>query len=409
MHFAFINDTVDALLDGDAVDRQNNKIRQAFESTPARQKKILLLSVSAGAGHTRAAEAIRSCIERDHPGAVAVHIDVMDFVPQVFRSIYTDLYITLVTRFPALWGVLYRSMNTVSPSATARKIRQGIQRLNTGKLLKEIAMIGPDAIICTHFLPAEILSSLIQSGGTHCPVWVQVTDFDLHRIWVYQGMAGYFSASEEVAFCMRAQGISTQAIHITGIPVMPAFSDVLDRNECAREFGLDPERMTILLMGGGAGLGKLDETAVKLLAIDADFQLVVLAGKNAKLLRTLNILSKRFPGRLIPQGYTNRMERLMTCADVAITKPGGLTTAECLALGLPMIVHSPIPGQEERNADFLLEQGAALKASDAETLEYKVRFLLGSPARLAEMRTRAKALGRPYAAESVASTVLRNR
>lgn len=407
MHFAYISDTLDSLRERDAVARHGT-VGQGFESLPVRQKRVLLLSVSAGFGHIRAADAIRACIEKHHPDVIAMHIDVMDFVPRIFRSIYTDFYITLVARFPTIWGLLYRGMDTASSGGIARKIRLGIQRLNTVKLLKEIALIDPDAIICTHFLPAEILSSLAKAGGLHSPVWVQVTDFDLHRIWVHQGMAGYFSASEEAAFRMRAQGISSQSIHFTGIPVMPAFSEALDRKQCAREFGIDPERMTLLLMGGGAGIGKLDEMAAKLLAMDADFQLVVLTGKNEKLLRALHILSNRFPGRLMPQGYTTRMERLMACADVAITKPGGLTTAECLAVGLPMIVHSAIPGQEERNADFLLEQGAALKACDAVALEYKVRFLLESPAKLADMRAKAKALGRPSAAESVASIVLRN-
>jgi processive 1,2-diacylglycerol beta-glucosyltransferase len=162
------------------------------------------------------------------------------------------------------------------------------------------------------------------------------------------------------------------------------------------------------MMGGGAGLGSLSEMAARLLAMDADFQLIVLAGKNKNLLKALGTLAARYPGRLIPHGYTNRIERLMACADLAITKPGGLTTAECLALGLPMILHSPIPGQEERNADFLLEQGAALKASDADTLEYRVRLLLDSPDKLAAMRARAKNLGRPLAAASVVETVLRN-
>ncbi|OGB27798.1 MAG: galactosyldiacylglycerol synthase [Burkholderiales bacterium RIFCSPLOWO2_02_FULL_57_36] len=356
----------------------------------------------------RAAEAIRAYADMRAPGIKAAHIDVMDFVPAAFRKIYSNFYITLVTRFPVLWGFLYRTMNSATPDSMTEKIRQGIQRLSTKRLMKEIALADPDLIICTHFLPAEILASLTRDKALRCPVWVQVTDFDLHRMWVHDGMAGYFSANEEVAFRMRSQGIAPQSIHVTGIPVMPAFAQILDRAQCARELGIDPRRMTFLLMGGGAGIGKLDEMAEQLLAMNADFQLLVLAGKNEKLLHSLRSLSRRFPGRLIPQGYTTRIERLMACADVAITKPGGLTASECLAIGLPMIVHSPIPGQEERNADFLLEQGVALKASDAETLEYRIRFLIDSPAKLADMRRKAKALGHPFAARNVIDTVLRN-
>jgi len=219
-------------------------------------------------------------------------------------------------------------------------------------------------------------------------------------------MSGYFAANEEVAFRMRAHGIAADAIHVTGIPIMPAFGQVLSRSECARELGLDPQRKILLLMGGGAGLGSLDAIAERLLALGGDFQLAVLAGKNAGTLHRLRRLAAQYPGRLLAQGFTDRVERLMACADLVITKPGGLTVSECLAMGLPMIVNDPIPGQEERNADFLLEHGVALKACDRVTLEYRVMHLLKHPDRLAEMRVRARALACPDAAHKVLQKVL---
>ena len=158
-------------------------------------------------------------------------------------------------------------------------------------------------------------------------------------------------------------------------------------------------------MGGGAGVGALDEAAATLLALDVDFQLIALAGRNAAMLEKLQAIAQRHPGRLFPHGYTNRIERLMGAADLAISKPGGLTTSECLALGLPMIVFAPIPGQEERNCDYLLEHGAALKAVDATALEYRVRELVADPARLAAMRANARRLGTPNAARAVLDRV----
>ena len=141
---------------------------------------------------------------------------------------------------------------------------------------------------------------------------------------------------------------------------MPAFSTTHDRADCARALGLNPALPTFLLMGGGAGLGGLHRVAQQLLAIPGNFQLIALAGKNAAELAALEQLAVRFPGRLAPRGYTNCVERLMACTDLVITKPGGATTAECLAMGVPMIVNAPIPGQEEHNANYLLEHGAAL-------------------------------------------------
>lgn len=370
------------------------------------KKKLLLLSVSAGAGHARAAEAIRAHAQLHHADIDAVHLDVMNFVSSAFRALYTDFYIKLVNKVPAVWGYLYHASNEASADSSAEKMRRALERLSTGALLKAIGQFQPDAIICTHFLPAEILSRLIRKHGFTCPVWVQVTDFDLHRMWVHEHMAGYFAANDEVAFRMQAQGIAADAVAVTGIPIMPVFGAPLDRATCAAEFGLDPQRTTILLMGGGAGLGSLDTVAARLLALDDGFQLIVLAGKNADALAALQALAPRHPGRLLAQGFTDKVERLMACADLVITKPGGLTTSECLAMGLPMIVNAPIPGQEERNADYLLEQGVALKAFDSVTLEYRVRHLLANPARLAEMRARARALGRAGAAAAVLARVM---
>ena len=373
------------------------------------QKKILLLSVSAGAGHMRAAEALRAYADQGdsgHSGIVATHVDVMDFVSAGFRKMYTDFYIQLVNRAPTLWGYLYQSTHEARPDSSMERLRRGFERLNTSALLKEIKRVEPDVIICTHFLPAEILSRLTAKAGFKTPVWVQVTDFDLHRMWVHDHMAGYFAANDEVAFRMRAQGIAAERIAVTGIPIMPVFGQPLERAVCAAEFGLDPAVPTILLMGGGAGLGSLDTIAARLLALDGAFQLIVLAGKNVAALNALQALAPSYPGRLLALGFTDKVERLMACADLVITKPGGLTTSECLAMGVPMIVNAPIPGQEERNADFLLEQGVALKAFDAVTLEYRVRHLLEHPAKLADMRAKARALGRPDAAAAVLARVL---
>jgi len=408
-------------------------------------KKILLLSVSAGAGHVRAAEALRAWGAEAFPGRVETrHIDVMDFVPASFRKIYADGYIKVVQHLPKMWGMLYDASSKTPPDAFSQKLRRGVERLSTRALMREIAAFAPDAVICTHFLPAELLARKTHRGHFSTPVWVQVTDFDLHGMWVQPEVAGYFAANAEVKFRLQARGIAPERVHVTGIPIMPQFSRKPDRAACAKELGASPSKCTVLLMGGGAGVGGLDEVAERLLAneiakdssggttsvssetmsaiegfsgrhggrpsrnADAipDFQLIVLAGKNQKALAALAKLSAKHPARLFPQGFTDKVERVMSCADVMITKPGGLTTSEALALGLPMIVHSPIPGQEEHNADYLLEEGAALKAIDENGLEFRLKTLLANPARLAAMRARAVALGRPFAGRDALSIVL---
>ncbi len=362
------------------------------------QSRILVLSASAGTGHTRAAEALRSCASTEQLRIEATHLDTLQFVTPLLRFVYTDAYLFLVRRMPALWGHLYRTANTAGRDGFRHRMRRWAERINSKSLLAEIARRKPDLIICTHFLPAELLSRLIAAGHADYPVWVQVTDFDLHRMWVQDHMAGYFAPNDEVAFRMRELGIAAERIFVTGIPIMPAFVAPLERAICARELGIAAARTTLLLLGGGAGFGTVSEIASRLLELPEDFQLIALAGKDEAMLAALHRLAIRYPGRMLAMGYTEQIERLMACADLVVTKPGGLTTAESLAMGLPMIVIAPIPGQEEQNANFLLEQGVALKAFDLATLVYRVSYLFTHESKLAAMRTKAISLARPDAA-----------
>jgi processive 1,2-diacylglycerol beta-glucosyltransferase len=374
-------------------------------TTKAKQPKIAIFSVSAGAGHVRAAQALQAA-GKWYPGIETVHIDLMDLVPKLFRKVYTDTYIRMVESHPALWGYLYEKTDQEKADSALNRLRIAIERLNTQKLSKVLKEIGPDHVVCTHFLPAQLLSRKIAAGSFRRPVWVQVTDFDLHTLWVQDRMSGYFAANDEVAWRMEDRGIPRDTIHVTGIPIMPVFGAPLPRKECALDLGLDPSRKTLLMMSGGAGIGGIETLAERLLELREDFQLVALAGRNERLLADLKRIASRHPGRLFPLGFTTTIERVMAASDLAITKPGGLTTSECLAVGLPMIVVSPIPGQEERNADFLLENGAALKANGAAALAYRVGRLLNTPELLQKLRENVLRLGKPDAARTVLDTVL---
>lgn len=373
-------------------------------AAPQTAPLVLMLSVSAGAGHVRAAQAL--CSTQAMLGVRTRHLDVMDFVPVRFRRLYTDSYISLVTRYPQLWGCLYRMMDKAEPCSRLQRMRRWLERQQARALLRQIRLLRPDAIICTHFMPAELLAYGRHGAGLPCPVWVQVTDFDLHRIWIQPGVAGYFVGSDEVAFRLRAEGVAAHTIHVTGLPIMPAFSMPPGRSDSAPGMGLDPARTTVLLMGGGFGLGDFAAIAQRLLAIDPALQLIALTGRNAALLLTLVPLVSRHAGRFFACGHIDDVERYMACADLVVTKSGGMTSAECLAMGLPMVINAPIPGQEEGNADFLVEQGIALKAVDAITVEYRVRHLLAHPDQLAAMAQRAHRLARPHAAVAAMHRVL---
>lgn len=369
-------------------------------------RKLVVLSVSAGAGHVRAAEAIVAAAKIHHPDVEAIHLDVMELVPRLFRKVYAEKYVDVVNRHPALWGYLYHTADKQRDDSLATRVRKVIEKLNTRALVKKLDELQPDAVICTHFLPAQVLSRLIRKKQWSRPVWTVVTDFDVHALWIHPHLSGYCAAAEEIAWRMRERGLQDTRIEVTGIPIMPVFSEQRAREVCAKEAGVDPRKTTLLVMSGGLGVGAIDQLCERILAIPGDHQVIALAGKNAALLDKLKAIAAKHPGRLFPQGFTRTIERLMACADLALTKPGGLTTSECLAVGLPMLVVSPIPGQEERNAEYLLEAGAALKAHDLAGVDYRLRRLLAEPARLAAMRHRALQIATPQAAVTVLRHVL---
>ncbi|HEU5135933.1 MAG TPA: glycosyltransferase [Steroidobacteraceae bacterium] len=369
--------------------------------------KLLIFSVSAGAGHVRAADAIVKAAEAAHPPLAATHIDLLSLVPKEFRKFYGEQYIKLVEKLPQLWSYLYAKSDRPSRDSLVGRLKRAAEKLNTRKLNAEIERLAPDLILCTHFLPAELLSRQRGKGRRLPPLWVQVTDFDVHALWIHPHVDRYCVASEEVAFRLADRGIPREKISITGIPVMPQFSAPLERAVCARELSLAPEKFTVLMMAGGAGVGSLDELAERLLRLPDEMQLVALAGRNADLLKRLQALAKKHPGRLFPLGFTTTVERLMTAADLVVTKPGGLSVSECLAKRRPMLLVSPIPGQEERNADYLLEAGAAIKAVDGATLGFKLARLLADRPRLAAMAAAAERIGRPQAAADVVALISR--
>ncbi|HET9473703.1 MAG TPA: glycosyltransferase [Steroidobacteraceae bacterium] len=368
-------------------------------------RHILVLSVSAGAGHVRAAEAVCAAARASDPQVRATHLDLLTLVPKEFRKLYGEQYIKLVEKLPQLWSYLYSSSDRPSRDSLIGKLKRLVEKANTRKLDAEITRLAPNAILCTHFLPAELLSRERAAGRALPPVWVQVTDFDVHALWVHPHVDHYCVANDEVAFRLADRGVPRDRIHVTGIPVMPQFSAPLERAACAHELGLSAGKFTVLMMAGGAGVGSLDELAARLLRLPQDLQLVALAGRNADLLKRLQALARQFPGRLYPLGFTTTVERVMTATDLVVSKPGGLSVSECLAKGKPMLLVSPIPGQEERNADYLLEAGVAVKAIDAATLEFKLAQLLNAPSRLRAMGEAAHRIARPDAARDVLALI----
>ena len=371
------------------------------------QKHVLIVSASTGGGHMRAAEGIEKSFNDRYPDIKVTNIDMMQYVTWLFRKLYVDFYVDMMMRRRKLFEIYYDITDHDPSQLPLRPFRLWLQRINARSARKKFLEVNPDHVILTHFTPAEMLDRARRSGIAIPPTSVVVTDFDVHWSWVQPSLDEYFVANNEIYARLTNRGIAGDHIHVTGIPVCPVFSRTYSAEAIRKEIGLDPAKNTVLLMAGGFGVTKIDGTARRLLSHAAGLQLIGIAGRNKDLQASLDKVAKEFPGRLVPVGFTNEVEKYMAASDLVISKPGGLTTSECLALGKPMIIVDPIPGQEERNATYLLEHGAGVLAYDEVGVIYKLDNILRQPGRLAAMQAAARAVGTPNAGFDVVDLVVK--
>jgi processive 1,2-diacylglycerol beta-glucosyltransferase len=365
-------------------------------------RRILILSASVGGGHLRAAEAVEAACRIRDPGAIVRHVDVLTLTPAAFRRVYAKGYFDLVNRAPDLLGALYARTDRPPRSRAGERIRLVVERLNTRPLVALLEELAPDVVCHTHFLPAEILGHRRKRRGFRAPQVVVVTDYDVHRFWASGSADLYCVAREDGRIQLEALGVAPERIRITGIPVVPAFADGPDRAALRLKHGVEGNEPVLLVLCGGFGLGPVEALVRALWGHVRGVRMVVITGRNEPLRRKLEAAARRaeVPTRVV--GFTSEMHEWMGLADLAVTKPGGLTTSEALACGLPLVVANPIPGQETRNAAMLYEEGAAISGENVLTVGPRVARLLASPERLAAMRANARRLGRPQAAMAVA-------
>lgn len=369
-------------------------------------KRILILATSAGAGHLMAAGALEHAFRQQAPEAVVEVRDVLALASRWFRRAYAGGYLALVQRAPAAFGWLYELMDR--PGGRWRDaLRAGGQAGQQRRVARYLRQCRPDLIVNTHFLPAEFTTALRRRGQLDCPQVIVTTDYQTHRLWVQEPTDRYYVATPEGGAYLRTWGVPAERIALTGIPVRPGFDRTLAPEEARQRCGLAPSRPVVLLLCGGFGVGPVVELLAELLAMPGDAQVAVVAGRNEALRRRLAGLAVRGPRPATVIGFTDRVHEWMRAADVVVSKPGGLTVSEALACGLPLVVVNPIPGQEARNSDYVLEHGAAIKVGSPRLLGWRVSRLLADAERLRALRRAAAGLGRPGAAAAIAADALR--
>ncbi len=366
--------------------------------------RILIASVTAGAGHLQAAAALEEAWTAFRPGDLLEKLDVLDFAPRWYRNIYTNSYVKVVEHAPELWGMVFNKTDDPKLAAKLSRMRQGMAGLTNSRFVKRLAKFRPDAVLCTHYLPLEILASFkAERAASQHPVTVSiVTDFEAHALWMEPCVDLYCVATEETKARLVARGAPPENVVATGIPIGSRFARPIDPGVVRRRMGLRDDLPVVLVLSGGFGMGPVEEILIELNKLEELIQVVVVCGKNEELRHRLAVADYRHPTRTL--GFVSNMEEWMGVSDLIITKPGGLTTSEALAMGKPLFILNPIPGQEAANSDFLLAHMAAAKANRVEDLPYRLGQLLSSQ-KLVEMAAAAKSLGRPDAAMEVCRRV----
>lgn len=365
---------------------------------------FLILSASGGAGHLRAASALSQAASVFDPPLKFRNEDCLDFTTKAFKKLYSESYLALVNKAPELWGYLYSKAEAKPYSK--KGLLQIFDDMNYKSYLKFLKEEQPDAILCTHFLPFISLSTRMRRAGVTAPVFAVTTDFDAHQYWVDPVVDRYYVYSEESAWQLRAKGVLADKIRVKGIPILSQFTKREAAAEVRLHLGLPNGRLTILMVWGGFGVGKAEEMVQEVLAMlqifpEQSFTLITVCGKNEKLLQRLSAGSPPANVSMRILGYVDNLHELMNAADLLVSKAGGLTSAEAMALGVPMLVVDPIPGQESRNAEMIVEQRAGWKALDIANIGYKIKRIIEEPRLLAEARAATTQLARPNAAMDI--------
>ncbi|MGK9149218.1 glycosyltransferase [Plantibacter flavus] len=357
-------------------------------------ERVLILSAGVGSGHNSAAAAVQQACEGRADIAEVQVLDVLQASTSLYRDVLGKGYFVLVEETPWLveWGydlsdAPFRRRGPLDPWTQA----------NAMPVVSAIKRFQPTAIVCTHFLPAQLVATLIIRGSIDARTAVVTTDYDFQGLWLTSAFHKLFLAREEGRVQLTALGLPVDRVAATGIPIRPQPVEVPERDATAPP---------MLLISAGASGGDYALAVVRqTMHLRSSFTATIVCGRNDELRRSIESVVGS-DDRYTVHGFTTEMPQLLRQADLFVGKPGGLSASECMAAGLPMVLVNPIPGQEVRNGDYLMEQGAAVRCNTAATIGWKIDQILQEPGKLQRMQEAARRVGRPDAARDVVSWLL---
>lgn len=389
-------------------------------------KKVLIMSASTGGGHNRAARAIKEELESRTIDNMSIECEIVDslkLVNNTMDKVISRGYEKSALYTPKAYGSVYRFSETTIASKNEFKTNP-LTSLMARKFKHLLNESTPDLIIGTHPFPMIALSTLKKNNNIHSlsrsesfykstkvdipPMISVLTDYTTHSTWIQNEIDYYIVGHEYVKELLVYEGVDSEKVKAFGIPVEKSFLSHRDRETVLTELGLSPEKLTVLLMGGSFGAGNIKETLEDLIAINRDFQILVITGRNEHLKDKLSKMldSTIHNKNICLLGYTNKMNDILASIDVLISKPGGLTTTEALLNDVPMIVPYFIPGQEEENLDFLTNCGAALRTTKKYSLPVLLKVLIDDPSRLDNLRKNIKSIRKFDSAVNISNLVV---
>lgn len=369
----------------------------------AAKKRVLIVSASIGSGHHQAARAIAAELARRQDNLQITIADFMEDTDSYLAAFMKEAYLKMLELSPNMYDLVYRVSQAPLPGFKAQGL---LARVLQGGMAQLVRRHRPDLIIATHPFPCGAAAYLRDSRRLRAPLVGVITDFAVHRLWVYEHVDAYFVAAPEIKRELSALGVPARRIYASGIPVHPQFTANAGGRGILGELSLAADQPLVLLMGGGLGMGGIRQALASMDELKLPLQFVVLAGKNKELQEKLQEETKNLRHAVRVLGYTDRIPELMRAAAMLVTKPGALTVCEALVSETPLLLYEPIPGQEWENAVFLTQRGVALWAKNRQELKDGVTTLLTRPEQVEKLRKEAEALRRPAAAAAVATAAL---
>ncbi|HBE79277.1 MAG TPA: hypothetical protein DDW65_16120 [Firmicutes bacterium] len=355
--------------------------------------RLLVLSASIGAGHVKAGEGLCQAYTESFNGE-ARHVDFLRYASPLFSRWIEEAYYIMTKHTPSVYKLLYQMADHPYAPAKKSEILIGLKKYRN--LIREFK---PHAIISTHFFPAAVVSYMYPHFKV--PNGVVLTDYVSHDIWVNPNTNLFFVAHEGMVDELKQLGVADDKIRVTGIPIRPAFTREYDRTVLQKKMGLDPGRLTFLLMSGGNAIGPLAEVLKILGRFGDKVQVIAITGHNEKSFQQLQEVFQEMNMQGQVLGFVDNVHEYMAAADLLISKAGGLTVTEAITIGLPMAIIQPTPGQEDGNTAFLTGSGSGVYFKSIKDLENFMAELSGNPAIIKRMRQNALKLAKLDATQSI--------